>query len=247
MFSLVPRINLLVRDPGYLDAIERAVRAHKVNGQLSYSVYETSLRDLDPSVKSDLIVSPANSYALMDGGFDEATSRCLSPADDYAALLRHCQRALYRRYRGFQPPGSALIIELPEALRALGRTRNAWGVRYVGHCPTMRVPDDVRWDREVVYECVWTLLCEIGNHNREVAETSRDGAPAERAGAEIRSILITPLATCCGQVSAGRWAQQAAMAIRHYVDAVKRPQVCSQMDWPDAERFAAETQETHEL
>ena len=235
MSSPIPHINLLVLGATYSDAFERALRAQKLDGRVSYAIHQNYLRDLDPSVKSDLIVSPANSYAILDGGFDDAISRCLSAKDDYAALLRHCQQALYRRYRGFQPPGSALIIGIPAPLLVAGRTRNVWGIRFVGHCPTMRVPDDVRWDREVVYECVWTLLCAIGNHNQEVMGASETGKQA--AGG----------ATGCGYVSAERWAHQAALAIRHYVDAVEHPDVWSRMNWPDAQKLAMETQKTHEL
>jgi hypothetical protein len=57
----------------------------------------------------------------------------------------------------------------------------------------MREPGEVRWDREVVYECVWGLLCQVEGHNR-----------ATEGGGGIGRILITPLAVGVGKVSKER-------------------------------------------
>lgn len=161
----------------------------------------------------DAIVSPANSYARMDGGFDDALSRALSPADDYMALSRVAQDAVYAAYRGFAPPGSCLLVDVDDA-RLRGREER-WGCKWVAVCPTMKVPQEVRWDREVVYECVWALLAGVDRHNRRVRGGESGGV------GEIRSVLMTPLATGYGGWSAERWAAQTVLAMKHFVEAVE--------------------------
>src|SRR5436305_394900 len=78
--------------------------------------------------------------------------------------------------RGFAPPGTCTLVEFPEQLKTNDR-----GCKWVALCPTMREPENVDWNREVVYECVWSLLCQVEGHNRGSRE-------------RIRSVLMTPLA-----------------------------------------------------
>jgi O-acetyl-ADP-ribose deacetylase (regulator of RNase III) len=190
-------------------------------------------------------VSPANSYALLDGGFDDAISRAFSPADSYYALTRHAQLELYKQYRGFAPPGTCTLIAIPKEYAERSRTGDLWGCRWLALCPTMRVPDDADWDREVVYECVWSLLCAIDRHNG----TAKDSAESElgESASVIHSILMTPLATGVGKVSARKWAQQAVLALKHYVSAVENDAQWSSLDWTQVTKLSDEVVETHEI
>ena len=97
----------------------------------------------------------------------------------------------------------------------------------------MRMPSDVTWDREVVFECIWSLL------NAMVIEN--------RKGAEIKSMLMTPLATGTGRVSEKKWAEQCILAVRHFLDAGNNREKWSSLDWPDAGRMSLEVQKTHGL
>ncbi|KAK5991942.1 hypothetical protein PT974_05335 [Cladobotryum mycophilum] len=168
-----------------------------------------------PAVQFDAIVSPANSYGRLDGGFDDAISRALSPRDDYLALTRVAQQRLYDEWRGFAPPGTCTLVRVPPDFQA--RSKNVWGTKYLALCPTMRIPQEVTWDREVVYECIWSLLCAVDKHNRSVHAGSGD------ATEEIRSLLMVPMGTSVGQISAEKWASQTALALKHYIDAVENP------------------------
>lgn len=105
--------------------------------------------------------------------------------------------------------------------------KNPWRTKFLLLCPTMRIPWDVRWDREVVYECVWTLLCAVDAHNRGVK--ARLGQAAEL----IKSVMMTPLATGCGSVSYERWAAQTVIAMKNFDEAVEKPEVWGQMQWKD--------------
>ena len=91
----------------------------------------------------------------------------------------------------------------------------------------MRVPQEVQWDREVVYECMWSLLCAVDKHNRSV----KDMGGAD--GSRIQRLMMSPLATGVGGVSAERWAAQVVLATKHFVMAVEDPMKWSALGWGD--------------
>lgn len=136
------------------------------------------------------------------------------------ALTRAAQEQLYDEWRGFAPPGTCTIVRIPEAFHQ--RSMNVWGTKFLALCPTMRVPMDVRWDREIVYDAVWSLLCAIDKHNRTASENDK-----------ILRILMTPMATGTGLVTPERWAEQTVLAMKHFREAVEKPQKWSAMEWSD--------------
>ncbi|RSM01549.1 hypothetical protein CEP52_008459 [Fusarium oligoseptatum] len=152
--------------------------------------------------------------------FDDAISLAFSPGDDYMALTRAAQEQLYDEWRGFAPPGTCTIVRIPEAFHQ--RSMNVWGTKFLALCPTMRVPMDVRWDREIVYDVVWSLLCAIDKHNRAASDNDK-----------ISRILMTPMATGTGLVTPERWAEQTVLAMKHFREAVEKPQKWSAMEWAD--------------
>ncbi|KAF7557964.1 hypothetical protein G7Z17_g245 [Cylindrodendrum hubeiense] len=237
--SHIPHIHLLCMESQYITAFEAARRSRLLPENVSIEIHNCSLEDLPSSVQFDTIVSPANSYGRLDGAFDHAISDAFSPRNDYLALTKAAQATLYRKYRGFSPPGSCTLVRIPEDFDA--RSRNVWSTRRVALCPTMRLPGDARWDREVVYECIWSLLCAIDNHNRDV----QDGVVEEGDG-PIESVLMTPLATGVGRVSAEKWATQTVLAMKHFVDANENPEKWSSLDWGDLGRACMEVRRTWE-
>ncbi|VUC27629.1 unnamed protein product [Clonostachys rosea] len=220
----LPHIHLLSMYRRFGDTFEAAAAENPLPEAVNYSIHYHSLEKLPASVKFDAVVSPANSYGRLDGAFDDAISCAFAPGDDYHALTRATQEVLYRRWRGFAPPGTCTVVRIPDEFHA--RSDNKWDTKYVALCPTMRVPMDVRWDREVVYECIWSLLCAVNNHNRDI----REGRAAE-GETEITSLLMTPLATGCGLVSYERWAAQLVLALKHYVEACENPEQWSSLGW----------------
>lgn len=226
MASPLSQIHLLCMETGDIDAFEEAREAHGLpaDSPLNITTHSCALSQLDESVKFDAMVSPANSYGRLDGGFDDAISRTCSPEGDYLALTHVCQAVLYDRYRGFAPPGTCTLVRIPPEFAP--RSRNVWGAKFIALCPTMRMPSNVRWDREIVYEAVWSLLCAVDLHNREAEEQGRwDDV--------IRSVLMTPFATATGRVSNDRWAAQLVLALKHYLDALARPARWSALDYKE--------------
>ncbi|KAJ5546420.1 hypothetical protein N7494_004005 [Penicillium frequentans] len=239
MTSHIPEILLLCMDSAYIAAFNAAMGdlwPSHTNSEIKIAIINERLNSISPSTTFDLIVSPANSYGRLDGAFDHAISMTFSPRHDYHALTRAAQLVLYDKYRGFAPPGSCTLVEFPKHLK-----KNPRGCEWVAICPTMREPDDVSWDREVVYECTWSLLCQVEGHNRHVSAER----PAHGAGlGNIETLLMTPLAVGVGKVSKERWAAQTVMAFKHFVEAVQKPEVWSGLEWNTIEKIGNEIEGT---
>ncbi|KAI0128365.1 hypothetical protein BJ170DRAFT_324836 [Xylariales sp. AK1849] len=234
---IIPHIHLLCMQPRASDAFKAAVKEYSLpSSTLSYTVYNTYLSDLPATVTFDCVVSPANSYGILDGGFDDALSRALAPKNDYGALTRAAHAHLHAEHRGFLPPGSCSILRIPDEFRAGGQLRyhrRGWGCQWLALCPTMRVPQLCDWDREVVYECIWSLLNAVERHNAKAKDATGEG----KANQVIRSILMTPLGTGTGGISAEKWARQAVLAMKHFVEAVQKPETWTTwFDVKDADR-----------
>lgn len=249
--SLLPHMHILCMEREAAAAWHAAMEHYKLNSSLhvQYTIHDCALSQLSSKLHFDAVISPANSYAILDGGFDDAISRAFSPKDDYAALTHHAQAYLYTTDHGYLPPGQCRIVHLPGEWREEKRLRyhdgTGWGVRYLVLLPTMRMPSRCDWDRELVYECVWSMLNNIERHNDSVA----DGKGGEEAGrgSNIRSLLMTPLGTGTGFISYERWARQAALAIKHWLESTENPEKWMRRDWRDLARIEAEIKLTHEI
>ena len=88
----------------------------------------------------DCVVSPANSFGLMDGGYDEAITEWFGDE-----LQNSVQAYIMQNYFGEQPVGSSFIIDTPQE-----------GIRLI-HTPTMRIPENI-YDDAVIYHCMRTCL-----------------------------------------------------------------------------------------
>ena len=94
----------------------------------------------------DCVVSPANSFGLMDGGFDLAITEYFGEQ-----LQNRVQQYIVDNYFGEQPVGTSFII-------ASGHP----GYSLI-HTPSMRTPQIVK-DPLVIYQCMRsTLMCAIQN------------------------------------------------------------------------------------
>ncbi|KKZ63806.1 hypothetical protein EMCG_01910 [[Emmonsia] crescens] len=193
------------------------------------------LNRIPPTQPFDLVVSPANSYGRLDGAFDDAISCtfCL-PHHPYHTLTHAAQKTLYERWRGYAPPGTCTLVPFPEEIVKTGMAPG--GCRWVALCPTMRMPENVMWDREVVYKCVWALLVEVERWNKGVRE--------EKQNKRIDRILMPPLAVGIGKVSKERWAGQVVLAMKHFVDALERPERWGRLGWEELGKEAVEVETT---
>lgn len=149
------------------------------------------------STTFDCIVSPANSYARLDGAFDLVISMMFAP-DDEDAVTTHCQTYLHAIMNGYQMPGTSLLIPMHPFIN------NRNHCKYIAHCPTMRKPGNCRWNKEVVYNCMWNLLCELRRHNTCTNDP-------------IKRVFITGLGTGIGNFPSEICASQMILAYKHFV------------------------------
>lgn len=232
----IPNITLLCMEKRFIKDYNEALSAQwpsfAKNPKVNVRVVNESLRNVPSKEKFQLVVSPANSYGRLDGAFDDAISRvfCL-PHHPYDTLTDAAQKVLYERWRGFAPPGTCTLVPFPHDLEG----KNKWGCKWVAICPTMRTPEAVSWDYEVIYECVWSLLCEVEGWNRDRTED------------RINTILITPLATGVGGVSGKRWAAQFVLALKHFVDALEKPERWGHLGWQELDVEVAEVEKTRTM
>ena len=87
----------------------------------------------------ECVVSPANAFGLMDGGYDLAISKYFG-----WDLQKKVQKYIIDNYFGEQPVGSSIIVDINDKQKLI-------------HTPSMRTPSHIK-DPMVVYSCMRTCL-----------------------------------------------------------------------------------------
>lgn len=136
----------------------------------------------------DCMVSPANSFGLMDGGIDAAIIKFFGHQ-----LMVDVQQHILNDYLGEQPVGTSFIIG----------TRHPKH-RWLAHTPTMRVPMEIA-HTDHVYLAMWAMLRAVHHHNRDHED-------------KIKSIACSGLGTGTGRVPFREAARQMALAYRYFLN-----------------------------
>lgn len=126
--------------------------------------------DAHPDV--DCVVSPANSYGLMDGGYDAAIT-------DYFGeeLIPAVQAHIREQYFCEQPVGTSCIVSIPGSEKRLI------------HTPTMRVPSVIR-EPLVVYQCMrTTLMCAMQNNVQSIVIPAFGGSCGKVSPLKIAHLM----------------------------------------------------------
>ena len=110
-------------------------------------VHADFMEFMDEHSDIDCIVSPANAYGIMDGGYDAAITRY------FGNMLKHAvQEKIINEWYGEQPVGTSISVPIPKECY--------WKENSILiHTPTMRVPE-VIIDPRIVYQCMRTTLIE---------------------------------------------------------------------------------------
>ncbi|MGB1285993.1 MAG: macro domain-containing protein [Aggregatilineales bacterium] len=135
----------------------------------------------------DCLVSPANSFGIMDGGIDRAITEFFG-----VQLMQRVQRRIMDDYLGEQPVGTCMIVETGHNTP-----------RYLAHTPTMRVPMTVS-ETDNAYTAMWALLTAIHRHNQTDEH-------------KIKRVLCAGLGTGIGAIPADKAAAQMAVAYRRFL------------------------------
>ena len=99
--------------------------------------------------KVQCVVSPANSYGYMDGGYDAAITGYFGNQ-----LEKEVQKYILENFYGEQPVGTSFTIDISGTDQKLI------------HTPTMRMPSKIK-EPEIVYQCMRTTLMEAIKNNVE--------------------------------------------------------------------------------
>lgn len=142
---------------------------------------------------ADAMVSPANSFGIMDGGLDLAIRNALGFEAQRAA-----QDVIVERHHGELPVGQAEVVRTPNP---------RWPFLVVA--PTMRIPEFAGQTVNAYLAFRATLLA-VQRFNQQ------EGSP-------IRSILCPGLATGIGGMEPSKCAAQMRIALRHVMDPARIP------------------------
>jgi O-acetyl-ADP-ribose deacetylase (regulator of RNase III) len=131
---------------------------------------------------ADAMVSPANSFGIMDGGLDLAIRNQLG-----LAVERKLQEVIVAKYHGELPVGCAEIIETND---------ERW--KYLISAPTMRIPESIRFTINP-YLAFRAILLAIQNFNRANDSSKIDSCVCSGLGTGVGG--VSP-ATCARQMRA---------------------------------------------
>lgn len=148
-------------------------------------------------IEADAMVSPANSFGIMDGGLDRAITYELG-----AIVQDNVQEEILKKYHGELPVGCAVIVETGS---------NKWP--YLISAPTMRVPEDVS-NSVNAYLAFRAIILEIAKHN----EITKNG---------IKTIVCSGLGTGVGNMNPVNCARQMRMAYEHCLSPAKIPSLAN--------------------
>ncbi|MEH2363501.1 macro domain-containing protein [Nostoc sp.] len=135
----------------------------------------------------DCMVSPANSFGMMDGGIDAAIIRFFG-----CSLMARVQGRILEDYLGEQPVGTSMIVET-------GHYKHP----FLAHTPTMRVPMIIA-GTDIPYIAMWAMLLAVRHHN-------------QRSNQKIKTIACPGLGTGIGRVPYTEAARQMALAYDHFL------------------------------
>ena len=97
----------------------------------------------------ECMVSPANSFGLMDGGIDLAIRNYFGMRVQY-----NVRKKIMKEYYGEQPVGTSIIVF----------TENEFHP-FLAHTPTMRVPRDIS-KTDNVYNAFFAMLTAVSYYNK---------------------------------------------------------------------------------
>lgn len=164
----------------------------------------------------DCMVSPANSFGIMDGGIDEAIIKYFG--ED---LQRNVLENILTFYSGMQPVGTSMLVKT-------GNEKHP----YLAHTPTMQVPlsiintDNVYYAMSAMLNCIKTHNNILDNNPEIVLRFCR-----------INKVLVPGFGTLTGRMKPRQATQQMALAYEHFLN---QPTAIDEMDWELAwKRFNA--------
>ncbi|EDX74839.1 Appr-1-p processing enzyme family protein [Coleofasciculus chthonoplastes PCC 7420] len=135
----------------------------------------------------DCLVSPANSFGMMDGGMDAEILQFFG-----RSLMTKVQQYILEEFLGEQPVGTSFILET-------GHPKHP----FLAHTPTMRVPMSIA-GTDIPYIAMWAMLLAVRRHN-------------QNATRKIDQIACPGLGTGIGRIPYDEAARQMAVAYDNFL------------------------------
>jgi O-acetyl-ADP-ribose deacetylase (regulator of RNase III) len=181
MTTTLSNIKLILVDPNY--ALSLAFKA-----RFDYLPnVEIANCDFEQLPSYDCLVSPANSFGMMDGGVDAAITKFFG-----ISLMERVQQKILDDYLGEQSVGTSFII-------ATGHPQYP----FLAHTPTMRVPMQIV-GTDIPYIAMWAMLLAVEQHNRHHHQ-------------KIATVACPGLGTGIGRIAPDEAARQMALAYDHFL------------------------------
>jgi O-acetyl-ADP-ribose deacetylase (regulator of RNase III) len=174
-------IKLILVDPSY--ALSQAFQA-RFDYLPNVEVANCGFEQLNTY---DCLVSPANSFGMMDGGVDAAITKFFG-----ISLMERVQKKILDDYLGEQSVGTSFII-------ATGHPQHP----FLAHTPTMRVPMQIV-GTDIPYIAMWAMLLAVEQHNRHHPR-------------QIATIACPGFGTGIGCIPPDEAARQMALAYDHFI------------------------------
>lgn len=182
---LLEKIHLLDRSPRLVKAWSEAFE--------EFDFVSVSEGDYF-SIPADAMVSPANSFGIMDGGLDLAIRETLG-----LELQDAVQRVILERHHGELPVGVAEVVPTGDA---------RWPLLVVA--PTMRIPESIAQTVNA-YLAFRAILLAVRRHNHVAGATV------------IRTLVCSGLGTGIGGLEERRCATQMRMALKQVLGPSRIP------------------------
>lgn len=136
------KIILLDNNPEMISAWKNSNLAELSDLEIVEADFCEYMKDHNEDI--DIIVSPANAFGLMDGGYDGAITKFFG-----RNLMEKVQKKILEEYGGEQIIGTSISVQIPSDRE-----------KYIIHTPTMRWPEEII-DPRVISDCMRTCLLEI--------------------------------------------------------------------------------------
>ncbi len=162
-------------------------------------------------VDFDCVVSPGNSFGLMDGGIDEAITMHFGQQ-----MMDRVQETILQEFAGEQPVGTSVIVRGTEDI-------SANRIKFVAHTPTMIIPSLIA-NTSNIYMAMKAMLLAVQNHN-DILNRYGNGEPNKL---KINTVVCPGLGTGAGRVPYAKAANDMAKA---YNNVKYRP---THLSWPFA-------------
>jgi len=134
----------------------------------------------------DCLVSPANSFGMMDGGMDASIIHFFGDQ-----LEQTVQEYILEFFSGEQPVGTSMIVPTIHKKHP-----------FLAHTPTMRIPSNITGTQNVYY-AMKAMLSSVNMHNKLQDK-------------KIHTVLCPGLGTNIGEMEPSVAVSQMALAYRHF-------------------------------